>query len=112
MNKTCKDCIHLKVCEDIDDGIQMCYAGYKGCENFKDKNRFVEVVRCGECKHAVPLDKHCELNQTIYKHCTLLHGEPEDYVWHKYKKYYKNYSIVEDHEFCSYGERKGQNDDR
>lgn len=43
MNKTCKDCIHLKVCEDIDDGIQMCYTGYKGCENFKDKDRFIEL---------------------------------------------------------------------
>ena len=43
MNKTCADCIHLKVCEDIDDGIQMCYTGYKGCENFKDKDRFIEL---------------------------------------------------------------------
>lgn len=43
MNKTCGDCIHLKVCEDIDDGIQMCCTNHKGCEHFKDKSRYIEL---------------------------------------------------------------------
>jgi hypothetical protein len=65
----------------------------------------VEVVRCKDCKFAIELDKHCEINRTTYKHCTLLRGDETKYVWHKYKKYYKDYSIVELDEFCSYGER-------
>ena len=65
-----------------------------------------EVIRCTECVHAVPLDRNCELNTNVYMHCTLLRGDLTQYVWHKYKKYYKSYSIVEHDDFCSYGERK------
>ena len=66
----------------------------------------VEVVRCNDCKFATELDKHCELNRAIYKHCSLLRGEPTNYVWHKHKRYYKNYSLVEADDYCSYGELK------
>ena len=66
----------------------------------------VEVVRCRDCKFATELDAHCELNRKSYKHCSLLRGDETQNVWHKYKKYYKDYSIVELDEFCSYGERK------
>lgn len=62
-------------------------------------------VRCGECVHAVPLDRNCELNSSIYMHCNQLRGELENNVWHKYKKYYKDYSLVDRDDFCSYGER-------
>lgn len=67
-------------------------------------------VRCGECVHAVPLDRNCELNSSIYMHCNQLRGELENNVWHKYKKYYKDYSLVDRDDFCSYGER--EEDDR
>ena len=63
-------------------------------------------VRCGECVHAVPLDRNCELNSSIYMHCNQLRGELENNVWHKYKKYYKDYSLVDRDDFCSYGERR------
>ncbi len=43
MNKTCTDCIHYDVCADIDDGIQMCFTGYKGCDHFKPKSRYIEL---------------------------------------------------------------------
>lgn len=66
----------------------------------------VEVVRCKNCKFAIELDKRCEINRTIYKHCTLLRGDETKNVWHKYKKYYKDYSIVELDDFCNCGERK------
>ena len=66
----------------------------------------VEVVRCRDCKFATELDVHCEFNRKAYKHCSLLRGDETRNVWHKYKKYYKDYSIVELDEFCSYGERK------
>lgn len=69
-------------------------------------NDFVEVVRCKDCKFATELDKHCEISRTAYKHCALLRGDETRYVWHKYKKYYKDYSIVSLDDFCSSGERR------
>ena len=109
---TCGECIHLADCiiekrtRYLNYNLDIaCNNVEELCKFFKSKANYVEVVRCKDCKHAIPLDKHCELN-SIYKHCSLLHGEPEDYVWHKYKKYFKNYSIVEDDDFCSYGELK------
>ncbi len=35
-NQKCLRCVHIKVCEHIDDGIQMCCSGYDGCEMFED----------------------------------------------------------------------------
>ena len=63
-----------------------------------------EVIRCENCRYSVPLDKNCELSQ-CYLHCTEWHGEETKNVWHKYKKYYKDYSIVERDDFCSFGAR-------
>jgi hypothetical protein len=65
----------------------------------------VEVVRCGNCAHAEPLERNCELNGTVYMHCRLGRGEEAKNVWHKYKKYYKDYSLVDRDDFCTYGER-------
>ena len=66
----------------------------------------VPVVRCRDCKYAVELDKHCEINRASYRHCAMGRGDEEEYVWHKYKKYYKGYSIVELDDYSSYGERR------
>lgn len=64
-----------------------------------------KIVRCRECVHAEPLDRHCEINTSVYMHCKMWRGERENNVWHKYKKYYKNYSIVDRDGFCDCGER-------
>ncbi len=61
------------------------------------------VVRCQNCVHAEPLDRNCELSTTHYMHCKLWRGEETKNVWHKYKKYYKDYSLVERDGFCSDG---------
>lgn len=66
----------------------------------------VPVVRCQECAFSVPLDRNCELSTSIYLHCNEHHGEEIKNVWHKYKKYYKDYSLVSRDDFCSYGKRK------
>jgi hypothetical protein len=66
----------------------------------------VEVVRCKDCVHAVELDKHCNISRTAYRHCGLLRGEETKNVWHKYKKYYKDYSLVSLDGFCDEGELK------
>ena len=65
-----------------------------------------EVVRCHDCIHAVPLERNCELNTCQYMHCNLWRGDETKNVWHKYQRFYKDYSIVEHDDFCSYGERK------
>lgn len=65
------------------------------------------VVRCQNCIHAEPLDRNCELNTCVYMHCKLGRGEEEKNVWHKYKKYYKDYSLVDRDGFCDMGERNG-----
>lgn len=64
------------------------------------------VVRCRDCINAEPLERNCELNANIYMHCRLWRGEECKNVWHKYKRYYRDYSLVQHDDFCSSGERK------
>lgn len=66
----------------------------------------VLAVTCQECVHAEPFDRNCELNQTAYLHCKLGRGEETRNVWHKYKKYYKDYSVVDRDGYCDAGERR------
>ena len=49
--KTCKDCIHDKLCDEwaVTSGIPFVNADT--CQHFKNKADFVEVVRCVECKY-------------------------------------------------------------
>lgn len=109
---TCKDCIYSPICKLYADfGVtDVPYDENDICKLFRSKIDLVGVVRCKDCKHATELDKHCEINRTAYKHCSLLRGEETKYVWHKYKKYYKDYSLVELDEFCSFGERRSDNE--
>ena len=65
----------------------------------------VEVVRCQDCAHAEPLDRNCEISTSLYMHCKLWRGDHTRNVWHKYKKYYKDYSLVMRDGYCSDGEK-------
>lgn len=67
----------------------------------------VSVVRCQDCINAEPLERNCEVNANFYMHCRLWRGEECKNVWHKYKRYYRDYSLVKHDDFCSSGERKG-----
>ena len=72
----------------------------------------VEVIRCQNCVHAEPLDHNCELSTSYYLHCKLYRGEETKNVWHKYKKYYKDYSLVERDGYCDAGAKMdGGNED-
>ena len=85
---TCKDCIHRRVCFKQYMRDKITPKGFElQCINFKNKANFVEVVRCGECKHWRPNG----LNRDGDGHCfwTYLDCEPD--------------------EFCNYGERKIHN---
>ena len=76
------------------------------CAALKNKADVVEVVRCKDCEHSRELEKNCEINnREHYRHCAMCRGE-EERVWVKHKRYYKDYSIVELDDYCSYGERK------
>ena len=106
---TCKDCIYYEdmckeyLAECVEHGEADRF--FNPCVKFKNKADFVEVVRCGQCKYARELDKHCEINRNSYRHCALCRGEETINVWHKYKKYYKDYSIVALDDYCNEGER-------
>lgn len=70
----------------------------------------VPVVRCKDCEHSRELEKNCEINnREHYRHCAMYRGE-EERVWVKYKRYHKDYSIVELDDYCSYGERRGSDE--
>lgn len=69
------------------------------------QGRLIELpCRCQDCVHSVPLDNNCEINTSAYLHCNMSRGEETRNVWHKYKKYYKDYSIVERDGFCDRAE--------
>lgn len=65
----------------------------------------VRVVRCGECVYSEPLQLHADLYNEDLMSCTCQHGEEAKNVWHKYTKQYKDYSLVEPDDFCSFGEK-------
>ena len=79
--------------------------------NIPAAKNLLPVVRCQDCTYAAPLDRNCELNTMAYLHCSIWHGEETKNVWHKYKKYYKDYSLVDRDGFCSSGERRDNETD-
>jgi hypothetical protein len=103
---TCKDCIHHDLCSELDTVSYHLFRNGGHCRRFKNKADFAEMVRCKDCQYAEELDKHCEINRSAYKHCILLRGDETRNVWHKYAKYYKDYSLVESEDFCSAGIRR------
>lgn len=64
----------------------------------------IAPCRCKDCVHSEKLAKHCEINRDRYLHCKEWRGEETRNVWHKYKKYYADYSIVETDGYCDSAE--------
>ena len=85
---SCKDCIHYDVCVIVEhsDTDYDHYSEY-GCEDFKNKADFVEVVRCEKCKHYEAVKKH---NDDFDGWCVLYDG------------------LTCKNDFCSYGERRDE----
>lgn len=94
--EVCADC----VCRDKCDSQAYCWA--KAMQTVDA----VPVVRCRDCINAESLERNCEVNANFYMHCRLWRGEECKNVWHKYKRYYRDYSLVQHDDFCSSGERK------
>lgn len=63
----------------------------------------VPVVRCEKCKHGISFERNAELDSSCYLHCAIYRGEEVRNVWHKYKKYYRDYSVVDRDGFCDQG---------
>ena len=51
---TCRECIHFEVCEPY-TAPDESYPEVGGCRVFKNKDEFVQVVRCKECKYLTRL---------------------------------------------------------
>lgn len=92
---TCKDCLHyevcyiLVVCNDIEQHIKEV-----GCDYFKPKADYIEVVRCKDCVHATELneyEKRCYIEGCVA--CRQIHQNSER-------------TIMLPTDFCNYGERK------
>lgn len=69
-----------------------------------------EVVTCQKCIHAEPFERNCELNSSAYMHCKIGRGSEVKNVWHKYKKYYRDYSVVDRDGYCDEGAMMGGQD--
>jgi hypothetical protein len=82
----CKKCIHNEVCK-----YEVVHST-KGCEHYKDKSLFVEVVRCKDCEHW----KDTSLDTVTEKH------------WGECRKPLGDYRYCEtsENDYCSYAERK------
>ena len=83
---TCKDCLHIDVCYMVEHyGVDMDEERQEyNCHQFKDRTKYVEVVRCKDCKKIAP-------SVTAIK----------DSVW---CREFRAYMPCDG--FCSYGERK------
>ena len=84
----CEKCLHNDVC-DIASHLIWDAIYKKECTDFKDSTKYVEVVRCKDCKYYDNREGicWCELNSKFFPGGLDWHSFPED-------------------GFCSYGERK------
>ena len=78
---TCKDCVHVDVCLARYGKQVERWASQSGCNRYKSKADFVEVVRCKECKYLMFSDMYGECGRGYM-------------------------GIVSPNNFCSRGERK------
>ena len=100
---TCQDCVHYEVCgKGVDGGMDRdqylfesrCPRVEFDCPHFKPQSRFVEVVRCKDCKYrgdyACPMvyEQHIDYDDDGYFE--------SDYILH---------DKTTDNGFCDYGER-------
>lgn len=93
---TCEDCLHNGVCylQEVTNDIEEQLKEF-GCENYKCKEDFVEVVRCKDCKYRGELD--CPMYHEELQDC-----DDGDYVYTDVVAF----DHTEDDGFCHYGERE------
>lgn len=85
--KKCGDCIHADICKQVNGGWFSC-ENIAYCRGFKDRSKYVEVVRCKDCKHYHPMKPYPSYNGSVNYCCR------------------SGYIKVSDNDFCSYGEKR------
>lgn len=85
--KTCKDCIHDKLCDEWAVTSGMPFVNADTCQHYKNKADFVKVVRCGKCKYRIT--QTCPITGTESLFCD----------------YGINPVAVEPTHYCGYGEK-------
>ena len=70
---TCKDCVHVDVCEDLtryklspkraEELLSLLREKGKTCEHFQDRSRFVELNIAKKIKHTPDIDKMREFHK-------------------------------------------------
>ncbi len=95
----CKDCLHYEACSAFSKIINAACDVEQGCEHFKDRSNYQEVVRCKDCQYAIPYDKTDRKTGYYCQHpkCTFRYGT-------NWERLYT--PIKEEDDFCSYGERR------
>lgn len=91
--KTCKTCIHNRVCKYADEKVSLGTTVREimhRCVDYKNKADFVNVTRCKDCKY-------CEHIRFRF--------EPDLYFCNNSAS---NKAGVKPDGFCSYGERRGE----
>ena len=95
---TCKECIHYNACKftyiEAFGSFNEEQFGQTGCAEFEDKSRFVEVVRCKDCKHWRYYCTDPIINYD-YGNCCCHQWENAEFV-----------PDTTSNDYCSYGERK------
>lgn len=77
---TCGDCIHADVCVRTLQKFRRDNPAY--CKSFKGKDKYVEVVRCRDCKHYsfIPaLDNAPRCTKLCVLHSQAYGPKPDDY---------------------------------
>lgn len=81
----CKECMHYQMCGSISIDAP--------CAAYKNKTDMVKVVRCKDCKHLEVIN-----SRDIYARCRMTDLE------------FKPFDIDTRKHYCSYGERREEND--
>lgn len=90
----CRDCLHYDACSMLYEKVKkrkvptLSNNAEKKCSNFKDKDRYSEVVKCKECKYS----KLHRTKSGLLDYWTCTHTNFE--------------TIVESFHYCSYGDRR------
>lgn len=92
--KKCGDCIHADACEHNQNIPLFNSANEAYCKGFKDRTKYVEVVRCKDCKHSH--DHEINRNYRCHRHARDGYSQVFD-------------ATFTDNDFCSYGERRTDN---
>ena len=92
----CEKCLCESVCDQSSRQMWGHMAKEQDCADFKDRTEFVEVVRCKDCKHWHEETGWCNHHSYFVEE----DGEP-CHPWES-----NNCKMLNEDDFCSYGERK------